>query len=68
MSNHNNLRTNEVIGELVNGFPPIGEPIFLVSEPLNKDFIQRQILTTPVIKILDNQYFTKNSVYKIEVL
>ena len=68
-SNHNNLRTDEMIG-MTDRFPTKGKTVEVFGEGLV--FGMRLIHTTPVkeVEVIDNEYLfhTKNSTYKLEVL
>ena len=63
-STHDNLRTNEMVGTLPYGIPEVGLCIYMEGEGL--DFGVRYIQTTYVVKIVGNEYHTKNSVYTLE--
>ncbi len=68
-SNHNNLRTDEILG-VTEKLPTKGEDFNLLGKGL--EFGTRSVRTTPVEKIeqIDNEYLfhTRNSTYKLEVL
>jgi hypothetical protein len=71
-SNHNNLRTNEVIG-LTPKLPHEGESFVIWSDALETDGGYRQVITTPVEEIVFDAasqiiFNTKNSQYRVEVL
>lgn len=68
-SSHQNLRTDEVVGELLY-LPEIGGPIRMAAEGL--EFGTRVIVTSPVIDIEqpdDSTYIceTANSIYHIHI-
>jgi len=68
-SNHNNLRSNVIIGK-TNELPTVGEGFQMLSEGL--DFGVRHVWTSPIkhLEKIDSiyQFNTANSVYKLEVL
>ena len=68
-SNHNNLRSNVIVGK-TNELPVIGEGFQMLSEGL--DFGVRHVWTSPIkhLEKIDSiyQFNTANSVYKLEVL
>ena len=67
-SNHNNLRSNVIIGK-TNELPTVGEGFQMLSEGL--DFGVRHVWTSPIkhLEKIENtyQFNTANSVYKLEV-
>ncbi len=63
-SNHENLRTNSVVGWLHTPLE-VGETILVTAEPLNKSFEVRCVNTTEIVRIEGNRYHTKNSTYEI---
>jgi hypothetical protein len=66
-SSHNNLRTNSVEGFLHTELK-VGNPIVVTAAPLNKSFDARAVTTTDIERIEGNRYYTRNSIYEIEVL
>jgi len=70
LSNHNNVRTKEILGNC-SGVPRKGKRFVMSSTPLDKSKDIR-VLTTTVLKSVrkdgDTYYFeTQNSKYKLEV-
>lgn len=74
-SNHNNLRTNSMVGE-ISDIPKIGFP-FIISnqDPLNKNIGAngRLIFTTNVVSVdkktdIEYEFKTVNSTYKLEII
>ena len=68
-SNHNNLRSNIIVGE-TNELPKVGEGFQMLSEGI--DFGTRHVWTSPIkhLEKMNNtyQFNTENSVYKLEIL
>ena len=68
-SNHNNLRSNVIVGE-TSELPRLGEGFQMISEGLV--FGTRRVWTSPIqhIEKIENTYRfnTANSVYKLELL
>lgn len=67
-SNHNNLRTDEVIGIAIYGLPEVGASFALAAESLDPTKDIRGVFTTPVTELNGNTFKTANSEYKFEVL
>ncbi len=67
-STHNNLRTTEIQGTLA--YPiEVGESIIIYSEALDGIPDHTRVLrTTPVLRIENTLYYTKNSTYRIEYI
>lgn len=71
-SNHNNLRTDEVIGNVF--FPPaVGSSLVMFSEPLDKTASIRSIQTSTIQEIYELspgviEFKTRNSNYRLEKL
>ncbi len=65
-STHDLLRTDVVEGETPQE-PVVGEPFFILAEPLEKDYWRRYVRTSPVLAIKGNRFTTVNSVYEFEV-
>ncbi len=72
-SNHNNLRTVQIVG-LTHELPEVGQPFTLLGDPLTESAHVRIIHTTPVEKVdvihsSENKgravFETANSVYKV---
>lgn len=73
-STHNNLRTNDMIGEMI-CLPEVGRGIVVLNDqPLDPTVgDHRKIETSPVTEILeksDNMYKFKtlNSIYRLDIL
>jgi len=70
-SNHNNLRTREVIGDC-NDLPYVGKGFFMWSAPLVEGSICRIVKTTPIqdVYLKDGVYHfhTENSYYQLECI
>jgi hypothetical protein len=71
VSNHENLRTNSIVGKCIKT-PRIHHRFLMTSEPLNKDKDIRFVLTSVVQKVhvKGNKYtfHTENSKYELEML
>lgn len=71
-STHNNLRTVEAVGQLME-HPTVGHSFLLVSEPLNPEAQARLIRSSPIKKVTQLQdklieVQTENSTYHFETL
>lgn len=73
-SNHQNLRSDEIVGELVQPFC-LGECVILVGEAFDEEMRanggQRMVHTTPVIELTSVgtdiwDFKTRNSHYRLE--
>ena len=73
LSNHTQLRTNEVIG-IVKQIPVIDQSFIMTSEPLDKTKDLRYIETSPIksVEVLEPDlkwvFKTENSTYELELL
>lgn len=67
VSSHNNLRTDEVVGELA-FWPSTGERICMLGESLTDPDAHRSVITSPICKIEGDLFHTLNSVYRLERL
>lgn len=68
-SNHKNLRTDEVEGQVVNGLPTVGHPFILVGKSLTPGMDARLVETTPVQSVEGEgnsfTFETQNSKYQL---
>lgn len=70
-SNHQNLRTNMVVGE-TNLLPTKGFPFVLLAEPLTEEGDTRVVTTTLVTEVTQErddylEFTTENSTYGLEI-
>jgi hypothetical protein len=65
-STHNNLRTNEIVGEFSYS-PEVGHVFRFYSKPLDPDASIRVITTSSVQSINGQEFKTRNSTYRLEV-
>jgi hypothetical protein len=69
-SNHNRVRTREIVGECTN-LPVEGKTFLMFAEPIDKSKSTRMLHTTKLksVRKEDNAYYfkTQNSEYKLEV-
>lgn len=69
-SSHNNLRTDEVVGQ-ASGLPVVGARFNMTADGL--EFGIRYVSTSPVVEVFDEtgvgpiRFFTENSEYALEV-
>ena len=70
-SNHNNLRTNEMVGECTE-LPIVGNSFVIFGQPIDKNAAVRVIQTTPVkdVQRMDQTltFGTQNSSYQLWLL
>lgn len=71
-SNHNNVRTKEIVGEAAM-MPTVGSQFSVTGAPLKLDQGSRYLITTPVTDIIfidekTYEFTTMNSTYKLEIL
>lgn len=70
-STHNNMRTDEIIGECI-ALPKEGERFIMTAPPLKTPHGHREIVTTPVLHVVRGPFChlfkTKNSSYQLDLL
>ena len=70
--NKNAIRTSSVEGHLMEA-PATGQGLCLHAPPIEEGFDVRVLLTSPVVKLVEEEQgtlkvYTENSVYRIEML
>jgi hypothetical protein len=66
-STHQNLRTDEVVGDAMQ-LPIVGRSFVMMAPPLDPTATVRMVATGPVKALLADGFTTENSHYKLEVL